>query len=82
MRAVISAISLDAGDTMLYCDPSPAEIYASALGRFGPAVDTRVVGPVFGDAWKALQARIIDRDGRFAGSEYLTVASLVELAAV
>jgi hypothetical protein len=82
MRAVISAISLDAGDTMLHCDPSPAETSASALGRFGPAVDAGVVGPVLVDAWKVLQARIIDRDGRCADSGYQTVASLVEPAAL
>lgn len=63
MRAVISAISLDAGDTMLHCDPSPAETSASALGRFGHAVDAllapldrgqeleNIVGELKDDAW-------------------------------
>jgi putative hydrolase of the HAD superfamily len=68
MRAVISVISLDAGDTMLYCDPSPAEIYASALARHGPSVDAEEVGPVFRDAWAALQERTAPGRDRYSSA--------------
>jgi putative hydrolase of the HAD superfamily len=51
----IDAVTLDAGNTLLYCSPSPAAIYAEHLSRYGPAVTADVVGPVFRDAWAEMQ---------------------------
>ena len=53
----ISAVTFDAGGTMIYCDPSPAEIYAHHLSRLGRPVDADEVGPVFRDAWAEMQRR-------------------------
>jgi putative hydrolase of the HAD superfamily len=68
----ITAITFDAGNTLLYCDPSPAEIYAEALSRHGRAVTAGEVEPVFADAWAELQARTppgIDRYNSQPGGE-------------
>jgi hypothetical protein len=34
-----AAVSFDVGGTLLYSDPSPAEIYATHLSRYGRAVE-------------------------------------------
>ena len=34
----IRAVTFDVGNTLLYCDPPPQEIYASALSRLGRSV--------------------------------------------
>jgi putative hydrolase of the HAD superfamily len=68
----ITTITFDAGNTLLFCDPTPAEIYAEALGRHGRSVTAEVVEPVFADAWAELQARTppgIDRYGSQPGGE-------------
>jgi putative hydrolase of the HAD superfamily len=68
----ITTITFDAGNTLLYCDPSPAEIYAVALGRHGRAVTPQEVEPVFAGAWAELQERTppgIDRYGSRPGGE-------------
>lgn len=67
-----SAITLDAGNTLLYCDPSPPEIYAHHLGRHGPSVRAEDVGPVFAEAWAEMQRRTpagADRYGSKPGGE-------------
>jgi putative hydrolase of the HAD superfamily len=67
-----SAITFDAGNTLLYCDPSPAEIYAEALGRHGRPVSADEVAPVFATAWAELQERTprgIDRYTAHPGGE-------------
>jgi putative hydrolase of the HAD superfamily len=69
----ITTISFDAGNTLLYCDPSPAEIYAEALSRHGRPVTAPEVEPVFAGAWVELQERVppgIDRYGSRPGGEY------------
>jgi putative hydrolase of the HAD superfamily len=69
---VTAAITFDAGNTMLYCDPSPAEIYAGALTRHGRTVTADEVAPVFADAWAKLQTRTtpgIDRYSALPGGE-------------
>ena len=43
----ISAISFDAGDTLIHCDPPPAAIYARVLSCYGREVRVREVEPVF-----------------------------------
>jgi putative hydrolase of the HAD superfamily len=67
-----TTVTLDAGNTLLYCDPSPAEVYAEALGRHGRPVPAAEVAPVFAGAWAELQARTpvgTDRYGSEPGSE-------------
>lgn len=66
------AITFDIGGTLLYSDPSPAEIYATHLSRFGRAVRPEEVGPVFTEAWAEMQRRTApgqDRYGSVAGGE-------------
>jgi putative hydrolase of the HAD superfamily len=68
----LSAITFDAGGTMIYCDPSPGEIYAHHLSRLGRPVQAEEVGPVFRDAWTAMQRQSVpgqDRYNSVAGGE-------------
>jgi len=68
----ITTITFDAGNTLLYCNPSPAEIYAVELARHGRAVTPEEVEPVFAGAWAELQERTppgIDRYGSQPGGE-------------
>jgi len=68
----ITTITFDAGNTLLFCDPSPAEIYSNVLSRHGRAVTPDEVRPVFADAWAELQARTppgIDRYSSEPGGE-------------
>ncbi len=51
------AVSFDVGGTMIYCDPSPGEIYAHHLSRHGRPVRAEDVSPVFRDAWAEMQRR-------------------------
>jgi putative hydrolase of the HAD superfamily len=53
----VSAVAFDAGGTLIYCDPSPAEIYATHLSRLGRPVNAEDVGPVFRQAWAEMQLR-------------------------
>jgi len=52
-----AAVTFDAGNTLLYCDPSPSEIYATQLSRLGRPVHAEEVGPVFRQAWAEMQRR-------------------------
>lgn len=57
---------------MIYCDPSPGEIYAHHLSRLGRPVRAEEVGPVFRDAWAAMQRQSVpgrDRYSSVAGGE-------------
>jgi putative hydrolase of the HAD superfamily len=68
----LAAITFDAGGTMIYCDPSPGEIYAHHLSRFGRPVQAEEVGPVFRDAWASMQRQSVpgqDRYNSVAGGE-------------
>lgn len=68
----ISAVTFDAGNTLLYSEPSPAAVYAEHLSRYGPAVTADAVGPAFRQAWADLQRRSEpgqDRYGSVAGGE-------------
>jgi putative hydrolase of the HAD superfamily len=56
-NARITGVTFDAGNTLLYCDPSPQEIYAEALSRFGRSITAETVGPVFTHAWATMQRR-------------------------
>jgi len=68
----ISTVTFDAGNTLLFCDPSPAEIYAVALSRHGRRVTAGEVEPVFAAAWSDFQERTptgIDRYNSRPGGE-------------
>jgi len=68
----ITTVTFDAGNTLLTCDPSPAEIYARALSRRGRRVTADEVEPVFAGAWSDLQEQTpagIDRYNSRPGGE-------------
>jgi putative hydrolase of the HAD superfamily len=68
----ITTVTFDAGNTLLYCNPTPAEIYAVALGRHGRPVSAAEVEPIFAGAWSDLQERTprgIDRYSSQPGGE-------------
>jgi putative hydrolase of the HAD superfamily len=61
----LAAITFDAGGTIIYCDPSPGEIYAHHLSRMGKSVEADEVSPVFRDAWAEMQRRSIPGRDRY-----------------
>ncbi len=68
----ITTITFDAGNTLLFCDPTPAEIYSEVLSRYGRVVTADEVDPVFAGAWAELQARTppgVDRYNSQPGGE-------------
>lgn len=68
----LRAITFDAGNTLLFCDPSPAEIYATHLSRLGRQVLAEDVGPVFAEEWSLMQQQKrpeVDRYGSVPGGE-------------
>jgi putative hydrolase of the HAD superfamily len=67
-----TAVTFDIGGTLLFSDPSPAEIYAMHLSRLGRSVDPEEVGPVFAEAWSEMQRRTAPGQDRYhsvAGGE-------------
>jgi len=64
----ISAVAFDAGGTLIYCDPSPAEIYATQLSRHGRTVRAEDVGPVFKQAWAEMQRRTAPGRDRYSSA--------------
>lgn len=69
MDRSLDAVTFDAGNTLLYCDPSPEEIYADALSRHGRPVEPDEVGPAFRGAWAAMQRRTTAGADRYGGDE-------------
>ena len=65
----IAALTLDAGNTLLHCDPSPAAIYAEHLSRYGRVVTPTEVGPAFRDAWAEKQSEISSGTDRYGSME-------------
>jgi putative hydrolase of the HAD superfamily len=68
-----AAVLLDAGGTLIEARPSPAEVYAQVLSRWGPAVRTEDVEPAFRRAWQELtQAHPpgLDRYHQLKGGEW------------
>ena len=61
-----TAVTFDAGGTMIYSDPSPGEIYAHHLSRHGRPVRAEDVGPVFRDAWADMQRRTSPGQDRYS----------------
>jgi len=59
------AVTFDAGGTMIYCDPSPGEIYAHHLSRLGRPVRAEEVSPVFRDAWAKMQRQSVPGEDRY-----------------
>lgn len=81
IRAVsehLEAVTFDAGNTLLYCDPTPAEIYAEALSRHGRAVTPQEVAPAFHGAWAAMQHNIPAGSDRYAEDERLYWGDLLQ----
>ena len=64
-RHRLAAVTFDAGNTLLYCDPSPSEIYAVQLSRRGRPVHAKEVGPVFRQAWAEMQSRTSPGQDRY-----------------
>lgn len=62
----VSAVSFDAGNTLLYVHPSPPEIYAAALSRHGRTVRPDDVGPAFAHAWAEMQRRTPPGQDRYS----------------
>jgi len=60
-----AAVTFDAGNTLLDCDPSPSEIYAVQLSRRGRPVHAEEVGPVFRQAWAEMQSRTSPGQDRY-----------------
>jgi putative hydrolase of the HAD superfamily len=60
------AVTFDVGGTLLYSDPTPAEIYATHLSRLGREVRAEEVGPVFAAAWSDMQRRTSPGADRYA----------------
>jgi putative hydrolase of the HAD superfamily len=61
----LAAVTFDAGGTMIYCDPSPGEIYAHHLSRLGRPVRAEEVGPVFRDACAEMQRQAVPGRDRY-----------------
>ena len=67
---------------MIFCDPSPAEIYAFHLSRMGRKVHADETGPVFRDAWAEMQRRTpagVDRYNSGTGGERAWWGAFVRL---
>lgn len=67
-----AAVTFDAGNTLLRCDPTPAAIYAEALSRHGREVTAEEVGPAFSSVWADMQGQTpagSDRYRSFPGGE-------------
>jgi len=60
-----AAVTFDVGGTLLYSDPTPAEIYATHLSRHGRGVRPEDVGPVFAAAWAEMQGRTAPGSDRY-----------------
>ncbi len=63
-----AAVTFDAGNTLLYCDPNPSEIYAAQLSRRGRSVHAKEVGPVFRQAWAEMQSRTSPGQDRYSSA--------------
>lgn len=48
------AVLVDVGGTLIYAVPSPPEVYAATLSRYGPAVSAEEVAPVFTQVWQEM----------------------------
>ncbi len=48
------AVLVDVGGTLIKAVPSPPEVYAATLSRYGPAVTPAEVAPVFTEVWQEM----------------------------
>jgi putative hydrolase of the HAD superfamily len=62
----ITAVTLDVGNTLLFCDPPPPVIYANALGERGRSVTPEEVAPVFRDVWSQMQRLTVPGRDRYS----------------
>jgi putative hydrolase of the HAD superfamily len=68
----ITAALLDVGGTLIECRPSPPEVYAEVLTRWGPPVAAAAVAPVFRHVWTEMtqeHPRGLDRYQERKGGE-------------
>jgi len=61
-----TAVTFDIGGTLLFSDPSPAEIYATHLSRHGRTIRPEEAGPVFAAAWAEMQGRTAPGRDRYS----------------
>jgi putative hydrolase of the HAD superfamily len=67
------AVLLDVGGTLIEARPSPAEVYAEVLSRWGPPVRSDEVDPAFRRAWQELTQTHppgLDRYHQLKGGEW------------
>ncbi len=50
----LKAVLVDVGGTLIEAVPSPPEVYAETLSRYGPAVSPAEVAPVFTEVWQEM----------------------------
>ena len=68
----VQAVLLDVGGTLIESWPSPPEVYARVLGRWGHAVSADEVAPVFSGVWAEMteeHPRGLDRYHHLKGGE-------------
>lgn len=53
-KGPLAAVLLDVGGTLIESRPSPPEVYAQVLSRWGPEVSPDAVAPVFAATWSEL----------------------------
>ena len=67
-----TVVTFDAGNTLLYAEPSPPVIYAEHMSRLGRPVDPEAAAAVFSSVWSAFQLEHgegTDRYHAFPGGE-------------
>lgn len=50
----IRAVLVDVGGTLIRAVPSPPEVYAATLSKYGPSVTPETVAPVFAQVWQEM----------------------------
>ncbi len=71
-RDSIAAALFDVGGTLIECRPSPPEVYASVMARWGPPVAADAVAPIFRRVWSEMtqqHPRGLDRYNLLKGGE-------------
>jgi putative hydrolase of the HAD superfamily len=69
----VAAALLDVGGTLIECRPSPPEVYARVLSRWGPAVHGSEVAPIFRTVWAEMTQEHppgLDRYQHLKGGEW------------
>ena len=69
----VAAALLDVGGTLIECRPSPPEVYARVLSRWGTPVAAEAVAPIFRSVWTEMtqeHPRGLDRYHNLKGDEW------------